>query len=450
MAESGKILIVDDDELVLRSLEQLFMDDYILLLASSGEEALDLLIINKDIDAVILDIKMAKMDGFETANKIDEINHDIPIIFYTGYPGEFEEDKIDQEYKPFDYISKHERPIRLIRTVKNAVTLQKLKSNSKDFVRFAKKNYGLIGKSQQMQEVYRLIEQIAPTDNKVMILGPTGTGKELVARAIHKRSKRADRQLAVLNCNHKHTELIESELFGHVKGAFTGAIEDRVGLCEYADKGTLFLDEIGDLDITTQAKLLRVLETGEMQKLGSPKVKKIDIRVICATHCDLLKLISENKFREDLYYRLKGITIKIPALSARREDIPDLIKYFIESYCMKKGDGLKVFDPAAIDLMIEYDWPGNVRNPLDTVYSLIDLSLSSFISYKDVTDYLKHSTAKPDLQNNLSSQVDDFKRKLIIKKLNKHNNNISAAARDLSIDPGNLNRMIKKLNIEIV
>ena len=426
------------------------MDDYDVSLASSGQAALDILNNDHGFETVVLDIKMVKMDGFETANQIRQIIPDLPIIFYTGYPGDFEENKIEKEHQPYDYIMKQERPARLIRSVKNAVTLYRLKSHGKDLIKSARERYGLVGKSRAMQNIYRMIEQISPTENKVMILGPTGTGKELIARAIHKRSQRTDKRLAILDCNHKQSDLIESELFGHKRGAFTGAIEDRIGLCEYADGGTLFLDEIGDLDITTQAKLLRLLETGEMKKIGSAETKKVDIRLICATHRDLQQMICEKTFREDLYFRLKGITITLPALKERREDIPELIEYFTETYCMKKGDGIKLFEPAAKDLMIEYDWPGNVRQLMSTIHSLIDVSISSFISRDEVADILKVSFKKPNGKGSLNDRVNESKKTIIIQELAKHNNNISAAARALSVDPANLHRMIKNLGIDIV
>jgi transcriptional regulator with GAF, ATPase, and Fis domain len=283
-----------------------------------------------------------------------------------------------------------------------------------------------------------------------MILGPTGTGKELVARAIHRRSRRADSRLAILNCNHKQTDLVESELFGHKRGSFTGAIEDRVGIIEYADGGTLFLDEIGDLDITTQAKLLRVIETGEMQKIGSPEVKTVDVRLICATHRDLQQMVNDGDFREDMYFRLKGITIILPPLRERREDISYLLHHFTERYCMIKGDGPRLFEPSAVDLLIEYDWPGNVRQLQDTVQSLIDLAPSSLISRDEVADYLAVEQRSTNGAIGLNDQLRAYKRTLIIQVLTRHNNNASAAARELSIDPANFHRMIKNLRIDLV
>lgn len=446
MDTNGHILIVDDDRLVLRSLKQVFMDDYDVTTVSSGSEALDILAKNTSIDAIVLDIKMAKMDGLETARCIKKLNSQMPIIFCTGFPGEYSEDEIDSDHKPFDYISKQEGTTRLQRTVRNAVRMYQLKQKGTDLVTLAQNEYGMVGSSKAMLNVYRMIEQVAPTDSKVMILGPTGTGKELVARGIHKQSRRSDERLAIFNCNHKQPDLVESELFGHVKGAFTGAIEDRIGLFQYADNGTVFLDEIGDLDITTQAKLLRVLETGEMQRIGSAEVAQVDVRLMCATHRDLPEMIAEDRFREDLYYRLKGIVIEVPPLSQRREDIPALVEFVSDRYCQDCGAGIKLFDPSCIDLMIDYNWPGNVRQLADTVQSLIDLAGSSYISADDVSTYL--NLDQPSQSNgSLSQQVLEFKKSTIVKALHHHNNNVSAAARELDVNPANLHRMIKGFGI---
>lgn len=448
MAKTGKILIVDDDPLVLEALNEAFLDDYDVVAAASGQEALQALDKHGDLDTVVLDIKMAHMDGLETACRIREINPDLPVIFHTGYPGDYSERDIDAEHKPFDYVGKNERPSRLHRSVRNAVFMHRLRTSSSDLVELARRHYGMVGRSRLMRDVYQMIEKIGPTNNKVMILGPTGAGKELVARALHRRSRRVDETLAIFNCNHKAPDLVESELFGHLRGSFTGAVADRVGMFEYAHGGTVFLDEIGNLDITTQGKLLRVLESGEMQRIGSPETIRVDVRVICATNCDLEQMVSQGKFREDLYYRLKGIRIVVPTLAERREDIPDLIDFFTDNYCRKTDDGIKVFEPAARDLLIEYDWPGNVRQLQDTVQSLIDLSLSHLITRLEVQQYLSFAGAGTDSPRTLKERVREFKKLVIIQCLARHAGNVAAAARDLGLDSANLRKMIKDLDIE--
>lgn len=447
MDKVGRILIVDDDPMVLEAIKETFIDDYEIALASSGEEAVSFLTDNQNVDAIILDIRMARVDGLVTASKLKEINPNIPIIFHTGYPGEYSEKTIEKDYQPFDYVGKNERPARLRRAVRNAVEFYQLKTSSSDLINLAKVNYEMVGSSEKMQEVYQKIEKIGSTDSKVMILGQTGTGKELVARAIHKRSSRSDKPLAILNCHHKESGLIESELFGHLRGSFTGAYEDQVGMFEYAHKGTLFLDEIGDLDITTQAKILRVLESGEINKIGSPEVINVDARFICATNLNLEERVADGSFREDLFYRLRGVVIHTPALRDRREDISELLDYFIERCCANSGSSLKIFEPKARDLLIQYDWPGNVRQIMDTVQSLIYLSPSYYITHKEVVDYLECSPCSDNIGGSLSARVREFKKTTILQTLDRQNHNISAVARELKVDPSNLRKLIKELNI---
>ncbi|MCD6249779.1 MAG: sigma-54-dependent Fis family transcriptional regulator [candidate division Zixibacteria bacterium] len=448
MTMFGTILLVDDDPLVLEVLVETFCDDYEVISASSGEEALVALERSPNINAIVLDIRMEGMDGLQTATLIRDINPDIPVVFHTGYPGDFSESTVDSEYQPFDYVGKNERPIRLERAVKNAVAYHKLSVNRDDLVEKALNSFGMVGRSNQMQLVYRTIAKVGPTNSKVVILGPTGSGKELVARAIHAQSKRADKRLVIFNCSHKSHELIEAELFGHLKGSFTGAIEDRMGVFEYADGGTLFLDEIGDLDATTQVKLLRVLETGEMSRIGSPEIIRVDVRLICATHRNLLAEVRNGTFREDLVYRLNGVTITLSPLKERREDIPELIDYFLRRYCKRNGHGLKILQPEARKLLIEYGWPGNVRQLMDAVQSLIDIVPSFFIAKSDVVNYLEFEglTASTN-DNGFQDKVRDFKRTLLIQALDLSDNNMSAAARALSLDPSNFRKLAKGFDL---
>jgi len=449
MDKMSTILIVDDDNLVLDALQESFIDDYNVIVGHSGPEALQLLKENTSVAVVILDIKMAKMDGLETASRIKEINPGLPIIFHTGYPGDFSEREIEKNYQPYDYVIKDERPTRLKRAVKNAIQYHSFKSKSSEIIEIARSEYGMVGKSSKMQEIYRTIEKIAPTESQVMITGPTGSGKELVAMAIHNRSNRAAQKIGILNCNHRQPDLIESELFGHRKGSFTGAVEDRIGLFEYADGGTVFLDEIGDLDFTTQAKLLRAIETGQIKTIGSPELRQVDVRVICATNKDLDKMVADKEFREDLYYRLKGVIINLPSLKERSEDIPDLVTMFAEQYSMTKSCGIKIFEPTAMDLLIDFDWPGNVRQLHRAVRSLIDLSISSYISKEEVADYLNCRMYESGEDTSYSGQIALAKRKIIIQALYQTNNNISAAARMLQMDSSNLHKIIKDLDIKL-
>jgi len=447
-----KILLVDDDRQVLNMLDDLFVDVYETLKASSGGESLSLVKKHRNIAAVVMDIKMTGMDGISAAREIRGFDDEIPIIFHTGYPGEYDEDEISEQEKPFDYILKGESISRLTRAVHNAVETYLLNKDGGTMTEYAQTAYSLVGKSELMRKVYQLIRKIAPNDNKVMIFGETGTGKELVARAIHLNSPRREQRLAIFNCNHKAPDLVESELFGHVKGTFTGAVADRIGLFEYAHNGTVFLDEISDLDITTQAKLLRVLETGEYSKVGSPEISKTDVRILCATNKDLPQQVDQEKFREDLFYRLKGIIITLPPLRERREDIPLLIEKFKDSFTIEKGLSPKIFDQAAINFLINHDWPGNVRALEDTVESVITLSDSDIIFLDDVVSYLKTGYPYSVSENGnkgLAERTHNFRRNCIIEALSETKDNVAATARILKTDRANLRKKIIEYKINL-
>ncbi len=305
MDKTGKIIIVDDDHLVLEALNQTFLDDYEVLTADSGRTCLELLKQHHDINCIVLDIRMAEMDGLQTAEGIQELQPDVPIIFNTGYPGDYSEAEVNLKHRPFGYNSKSERPEKLIRSVRMAVNSHRFQTDPVALARHARSEFDMVGRSPEMLKVYRKIEQIGPTNSKAMIFGPTGTGKELVAMALHKLSRRADKPLTIFNCNHKAPDLVESELFGHIKGSYTGSVSDRVGLVEHADGGTLFLDEIGNLDHTTQEKLLRVLATGDMNRMGSAETIKVDIRVICATNSCLEEMVANGTFRDEVKHLLR-------------------------------------------------------------------------------------------------------------------------------------------------
>ncbi len=444
----NKILLVDDDSQVLEILEDLFSDDYECILASSGKQAIQLFIENHDIAVVVMDIKMPIMDGISAGRAIKQENSNIPIIFHTGYPGDYDEDKLERDEQPFDYIQKGNSSTRLIRSVNNAVDNYTVKQNQFEIVTHAEQTYGIIGRSEKMLEVFRLIKKVSASSTKIMILGETGTGKELVARAIHNNSDRKNNRLCIFHCNHKSPDIIESELFGHTKGAFTGAVSDTIGVFEYGDNGTIFLDEIGDLDVTTQAKLLRVLETGEYQKVGSPQMKKTNVRVLCATHKNLQNMVDKNKFREDLFFRLKGITILLPPLRNKKEDIPILIERFKNKLTIEKGLSPIVFDNSAINMLLEYDWPGNVRQLYDTIESVIVLSDSDLIVKEDIEKYLNQEPSTV-AKLKLSDRLKELERTLIVEALVETNFNISKAAQLLEIERANLSKKIRNHNIDI-
>ena len=448
MDKTGKIIIVDDDRLVREALNQTFLDDYDVLTVDSGEACLELVKEHDDINCIVLDIRMAEMDGLQTAEAIQKLKPSVPIIFNTGYPGNYSQADVNRQHKPFDYISKSERPEKLIQSVSKAVESHRFQTDRVALALHARSEFDMVGRSPAMLRIYETIERIGPTNSKVMILGPTGSGKELVAKAIHKRSRRADKHLAIFNCNHKAPDLVESELFGHLKGAFTSAVHDQVGLVEYADGGTLFLDEIGNLDHTTQEKLLRVLETGEMYRIGSAEMIQVDIRIICATNSRLEDMVASGIFREDLYYRLRGVQIILPPLKDRREDIPELVESFNKKYCHKSDIPARLFTPDALNLLLEFDWPGNVRQLCDTVQSLIDLSHSELITRDDMSDFLNFEGCGAPSDGSLKDRVREYKKLILVQTMAEHKGNVVAASRALSLDQSNLSKLLKEYNLD--
>ncbi|MBU0983530.1 MAG: sigma-54 dependent transcriptional regulator [candidate division Zixibacteria bacterium] len=446
------ILLVDDDPRVLEGLTVLLETDYTLLSATSGPQALEIIRSNDTIAAVVLDIKMPGMDGIQTGRAIREERPELSVIIHTGFPGEYDEDRIVTSERPFAYVEKGGPTSRLLCALRNAVDRYEARRNVEQLTAIAESAFELIGRSGVMREVYTSILKVAPTDLKVMILGESGTGKELVARAIHKFSARRDKPLAIFNCNHKSPDLVESELFGHSRGAFTGAVADRIGLFEYASGGTVFLDEIGDLDFTTQAKLLRVLERGEFQVVGGgTEGRHTDVRVICATHRDLEAMVADGKFREDLFFRLSGFVITLPPLRERKDDIPMLTQKFAEQFTNRLQIPAVYFDSTAMDVLLNYDWPGNVRWLRSTIESMITMSDSQFIVGDDVAKQLKLNPGDHTNGDGLGlrARVEEFERNCIIKVLHETDGNVDAAARLLSHDPSNLRKKIRKHGIAI-
>ena len=447
-----KILLVDDDAQVLKMLHILFQSEYETFLASSGPESIEMVRQNRDIAAVVMDIRMSVMDGIAAAREIIKMEAQIPIIFHTAYPGDYDEDEIDEQEKPFDYVQKGESISKLTRAVRNAVESYALRNNTALMSAQAESHYGMFGNSHRMLQVYGMIRKVAAADTKVIILGETGTGKDLVAQAIHSNSKRKNQRYFVFPCNQKSPHMVESELFGHVKGAFTDANENKVGMFEYAEGGTVLLDEVGDLDPNTQTKLLQVLGTGKYQKVGSPEIKTTDVRIISATHRNLEQLVKSGDFREDFYFRLKGITISLPPLRERREDIPLLLEKFKDRFTIEQGFPPKIFDPSAVEILRAFDWPGNVRQLLEVVESLMVLTESDIIFEDDVWNFLKLIAAEGDTPasptRNLTARLREFRRICIVEALGEKNGNVRAAAALLGIDPSNLRKMNKQLGID--
>lgn len=356
-------------------------DSYVVEEAEDGQQGLEK-IKNDDYDLVLCDIKMPKMDGVEVLEAVKKIKPEIPMVMISGH-GDLETAINTMRLGAFDYISKPPDLNRLLNTVRNALDKKKLVVENKILKKKVSKNYEMIGDSEAINHIKQIIEKVAQTDARVLITGPNGTGKELVAHQLHERSERSAAPLIEVNCAAIPSELIESELFGHVKGAFTSAVKDRAGKFEAADKGTIFLDEIGDMSLSAQAKVLRALQENMITRVGADKDIKVDVRVVAATNKDLKKEIEEGRFREDLYHRLAVILIKVPALNDRRDDIPLLIHHFTEKIAAEQGNAPKQFSDEAIALLKEYDWTGNIRELRNVVERLIILG-GNEISETDV------------------------------------------------------------------
>jgi DNA-binding NtrC family response regulator len=371
----SKILIIEDEASIRRVLTKILTeenDTYQVDEAEDGSIGYQKIAQN-DYDLVLCDIKMPKMDGVELLQAVKKIKPEIPIVMISGH-GDMETAIQTMRLGAFDYISKPPDLNRLLNTVRNALDKKQLVVENKILKKIVSKNYEMIGESEAINHIKIMVDKVAKTEARVLITGPNGTGKELVAHQLHEKSERANFPLIEVNCAAIPSELIESELFGHVKGAFTSAIKDRAGKFEAADKGTLFLDEIGDMSLSAQAKVLRALQENVITRVGADKDIKVDVRVIAATNKDLKKEIEKGRFREDLYHRLAVILIKVPGLNERRDDIPLLINHFTEKIAAEQGIAPKSFSYGAIKLMQEYDWTGNIRELRNIVERLIILS----------------------------------------------------------------------------
>ena len=380
----SKILIIEDEAAIRRVLTKILSeenDTYQVEEAEDGVVGFEK-IKNNDYDLVLCDIKMQKMDGVEVLEAVKKIKPEIPMVMISGH-GDMETAINTMRLGAFDYISKPPDLNRLLNTVRNALDKKQLVVENKILKKKVSKNYEMIGESDAINHIKLMIDKVAQTEARVLITGPNGTGKELVAHQLHEKSERANFPLIEVNCAAIPSELIESELFGHVKGAFTSAVKDRAGKFEAADKGTIFLDEIGDMSLSAQAKVLRALQESMITRVGADKDIKVDVRVVAATNKDLKTEIAEGRFREDLYHRLAVILIKVPALNERRDDIPMLIAHFAEKIASEQGNTVKKFSKSAIKLLQEYDWTGNIRELRNVVERLIILG-GSEISENDV------------------------------------------------------------------
>ena len=382
------ILIIEDEEPIRRVLKKILLEEdesYNIYEAKNGKEGLEIIKINNKLDIVLCDIKMPLVDGLEVLNKSKNIKPNLPFIMLTGH-GNINTAVDAMKTGAFDFISKPPDLNRLITSVRNAIENNKLKSENKKLKKRFHKSYEIIGNSKVINSVKEMISKVSNTDARVLITGESGTGKELVAHQIHLQSKRNKEALVEVNCAAIPSELIESELFGHIKGSFTSAIKDRRGKFEVANNGTIFLDEVADMSLKAQAKVLRALEEKKIQRVGSDKNIKVNVRVIAATNKDLKKEISNGNFREDLYHRLAVILINVPRLDERKEDISLLSNHFIKNLSLEQGTELKIISEKAISLLKDYNWTGNIRELRNVIERLIILG-DNPISIDDIKKY---------------------------------------------------------------
>lgn len=379
-----KILIIEDEAAIRRVLKKIISEENETYQVEEAEDGLlgIEMIKNNDYDLVLCDIKMPKMDGVEVLEKSKKLKPEVPIVMISGH-GDLDTAVNTMRLGAFDYISKPPDLNRLLNTVRNALDKKNLLVENIRLKKKVSKNYEMIGESEAITHIKDIIEKVAATDARVLITGPNGTGKELVAHWLHEKSDRSKAPMIEVNCAAIPSELIESELFGHVKGSFTGANKDRAGKFEAANGGTIFLDEIGDMSLSAQAKVLRALQENRISRVGSDKDIKVNVRVVAATNKNLKNEIDEGRFREDLYHRLAVILIKVPALNDRREDIPLLVDFFTQKISEEQGTPKKTFSNEAVQLLQEYDWTGNIRELRNVVERLIILGEKE-VSVNDV------------------------------------------------------------------
>jgi len=457
MIETMRILIVDDEEVLRDVLETVLRrEGFDVVLAASGEEALSVLDGQDEIDLVILDIMLPGISGIDTLRSIRVSSPELPVIIITAFSsidGAIEAMK----HGAFHYIPKPFKNEEVVLTVNKALEQRRLSNENERLKEELAEKYAysnIIGKSEVMRRVFDLIRLASPSRSNILIAGESGTGKELVAKAIHHASPRARNAFVTVNSGSLPPELLESSLFGHMKGAFTGAIATKRGLFEVADGGSIFLDEIGNINLETQAKLLRVIQEKEFMRLGSVDTIRVDCRIIAATNADLNKLMAEQRFREDLYYRLNVITIPLPPLRRRREDIPLLVAHFLQKYADENKRKVREVTSDAMRILLDHSWPGNVRELENTIERAVVLCTTERIGPDLLPDYLRYpvNTDQPAMTVpaeglSLKDAVSRYERAMILQSLELANGVQKRAAELLQLKPSTLNEMMKRLGI---
>lgn len=451
MRSDISVLVVDDDVNMLAMLEKfLRRAGYSVETTSDSVNALAM-VEEKLYDIIITDIQMPRATGMDLLKRVRDLGRDSMVVMITAF-GSVDSAVNAMKAGAYDYISKPFNIDEILALLERATQQRRLEREVELLRQEVEKKYSfsnIIGKSKAMQDIFDLIQRISHARSNVLITGKSGTGKELIAKAIHYNSDRKAMPLVTVNCSAIPESLLESELFGHEKGAFTGAITARRGLFETANGGTLFLDEIGDMPLGSQAKLLRVVETGEVRPVGSDDVKKVDVRIIAATHRDLRELIKHDQFREDLFYRLNVISILVPDLRERPEDIPILIDHFVKKYGEQFGKPNIRFSKEAINCLMRYPWPGNVRELENVIERTVALSSTDVIDCRDLPDHL-FQMKSTDMIEELASEsmpLSEIEKRYIMKILQRTNWHQSKAAQILGIDRKTLYRKIKEYNL---
>lgn len=445
----AKILIADDEKVIRDSIKSILDDEgFITDTAADGEEALRK-ITDDTFDLVISDIKMPKFDGMQLLDATIKISPETHFIIMTAYASV--QTAIDALRKgAFDYLIKPVEFEDLILRVNRLLDFKKLSDENKFLRQRVSSDTGyrnLIGKSVPMNKIFDLINQVAPTNSNILIIGKSGTGKELVAKAIHFNSRRKDGIFLPINCGAIQENLIESELFGHKKGAFTGAVEDKTGLFKVADGGTLFLDEIADLPLNLQVKLLRAIEDKQFLPVGGTKAVSTDVRIIAATNQNLFEKVKAGEFREDLFYRLNVIEIKLPTLNERRDDIPLLVSHFIEKYCNEMGKKVLSVDNDTMRILMGHDWRGGVRELENVIERAIIFAKGEKITINDLSDYMQTDTILQEYPDSLKDAVARFEKEHILKIIKKFELNKEEVAKALGIGLSSLYRKMDELGI---
>ena len=462
MVSSPRILVVDDERIVCESCQRILEEEgYEVEIALSGQEAFEKMKENP-YDIVITDLKMPTIDGMDVLRHFRKEYPDTIVIMVTGF-STVETAVEATKMGAFDYIPKPFTPDEVSIVVKKALEKRALQLENVYLRQELQEKYGfhnIVGKSRKMQEIYRVVAKVAPTDSTVLIYGQSGTGKELIARAIHFNSQRREKQFVPVDCAVLSENLLESELFGHVRGSFTGAVTTKPGLFEIADGGTFFLDEVGNISLAIQAKLLRVLQEREFTPVGGTKVKKVDIRLVAATNKNLEKMIKEETFREDLYYRLNIVPIYLPPLKERQEDIPLLASHFLRKYAEEMGKTINGFTPEAMERLLRYHWPGNIRELENVIERSVVMVDGEMVRSEHLVLPKEQEREDAEIQIPLNSEelkelkkhlrekaVEEIERVFVSRALERNHWNVTRAAEEVGMLRPNFQALMRKYNL---